>query len=105
MPACDECDGSGFEWLLTFKAPCEVCMGTDDNDTNPSTPNAKKSSGTCALNLDGAACGRKDCGHRRDLHATKDGGSHRWACSQCRCEEFVIGGDLDYSGLADTQPE
>jgi len=80
-----------------------------DDKTDPSTPNAKKSSGEWRLNLSGALCGRFGCGHRRDEHVTRNDGSHRWECLAfgCTCAEFVIGGPeaLDYENLRDTDPE
>lgn len=92
MTECSECHGFGVEILLQETAPCEVCMG---------------SSNKLVLNLDGALCARLGCHHRRDVHATRDGGTHRWACNTdgCRCMEFVIGGAEtapDYSDLPDT---
>ena len=82
-------------------------MATDDHDTNPSTPAAKKSSGQWTLNLDSAPCARCKC--RRDAHRTIDGGSHRWDCMNCgACPEFVIGGvetRPDYDALPDTLPQ
>ena len=68
-------------------------------------------SGSFTLNLAGAPCGRLGCGHRRDAHATRHDGSHRWECEvkSCDCLEFVIGGEVtehdpdeDFSRLADS---
>lgn len=80
-------------------------MHIDDDDATPVEPAVRRSSASFRLNLDSAPCARCKC--RRDAHVTRGGGSHRWECMNCdACPEFVIGGEVvDYSGLADTQPE
>ena len=77
----------------------------DPEDTPLETPVAKKASGSFRLNLGEARCARPDCAHRRDIHRTHGGGSHRHECGVqgCTCPEFVVGGP-DYETLPDTLP-
>jgi hypothetical protein len=75
--------------------------------TSPSKPRSGSSTGKFRLNLGGVLCAREGCKHRRDVHVTRDDGSHRWECETagCKCEEFVIGGMTEEELRADTQKE
>ncbi len=78
----------------------------NDEDTKPSTPAAKKSSGEWKLGLvrPDATCARPGCGHPRDHHFVDDKMlAHECMSVGCGCLAFFVGGP-DYDSIPDTLP-